>query len=82
MGYPSGIGTFDPYTDPRVTPASKHVEPQASPSAKGKPVGGTDNPRAEQKSLDGKDKPQPGSGSRHRPGSKGFDEFDGLSVKK
>lgn len=80
MNYPSGIGTFDPYTDPRVTPVSKHADGTASPSGKGKDVGGTENLRADQKSLDGKDKPEPGKGSRHRP-SKGFDEFDGLSVK-
>ncbi len=81
MGFPSGIGTFDPYSDPRVTPASKHAEPIASPSGKGSAAGGTDNLRASQSQKGPLAPPTAKGGKRMRPDAKGFDEFDGLSVK-
>ena len=79
MAFPSGMDTYDPYTDPRVTPASKHANPIASPSGGGKPVGGTDNLRANQTQKGPKSPPTVGKGKRHRP-DKGFDEFSGEKV--
>jgi len=81
MGFPSGMDTYDPYKDPRVTPASKHAEPIASPSGSGKAVGGTDNMRANQSQKGPLSPPTAKGGKRMRPDAKGFDEFDGLSVK-
>ena len=79
MGFPSGMDTYDPYTDPRVTPASKHAEPIASPSGAGKAVGGTDNMRANQSQKGPLAPPTPGKGKTR------FDnvtQTDGLSVPR
>ncbi len=80
MAFPPFMDTYDPYSDPRVTPASKHAEPIASPGKGGKPGGGTDNMRANQSQKGPKDAPTAGSGSKHRTKGNGLTELDGFNV--